>query len=199
MIDNDTSLNSFQSQPWSETVLKLPEFKRTIRQQSAYLTYSTRIKLRDTPHCNSMNLEGLVYASTHTQNAATASAVILSIVIAALVAGIAFYYKQLRSSDQIQKVFKIIYVGFGGIGIMTMIASIILLIEEGNVDSVRAYIHKITGNHCFYDSSIDKIFDDLTSKWGSAASIFNLWIAEGVICALSLMFSFLVNKFYSRR
>ena len=71
-----------------------------------------------------MNLEGLVYASTHTQNAATASAVILSLMIAALVAGIAFYYKQLRSSDQIQKVFKIIYMGFEGIGIITMIASI---------------------------------------------------------------------------
>ena len=198
VIDNDTSLNSFQSQWWSRPVLTLPKFNQTISQQSAYLTYSTQIKLRDTPHCNSMNLEGLVYASTHAKIAAATSTIILIIEFLFLL-GVTYLYIKLSPSERIQKAFGFLNALSGVIGVLAVIASILLWKQETRVSSAKGDVYAITERDCFYDSSVNKIFHELHSKFGLAPRILGLWIAEAVICALSLVSIILVNEFHSRR
>ena len=197
VIDTDTSLNSFQSQVWSGALLDFPEFKKTISQQNAYLTYSTRIELRDTPQCKSMNLEGLVYASTHAKIAATTSIIILVIELVGLFTATVFLLvmrQNQRYSGSDQKLLTYIYAIFGAMGVLTVIASILLWQQETRVNSVKEDVYAITERDCFYESSINKIFHDLHTKFGSSARIFPLWVVQAVICGLALIIGLLVNS-----
>ena len=200
LIDTQNALSAFQDQPWSFVAASLPNFTDTLSNQSAYLSYSPRLELRNTSYCKILRLDDILSAnaklmpiSNMTRNLSKAIAVLLGAAFLVGFLGLCAYCCSGEGKDAPAILVHGLFLVIGGLLIPAVILSII---ENREIFQVMSSAESMT--HCFVASGAQKVIEDFINATTTAADIETLWISAGIIAwcllAINSFFVFIFMK-----